>query len=516
MREKLSPKVAVAVVYVAAMFMNIMDITIVNVALPSIGKDLHSNQLDQISISFLVSLAIFIPASGWIGDRYGNRRVFLVALTLFTGASVLCGISTDFNELVAFRFLQGVGGGLLTPVGTAMLFRTFPPAERVKASAILVIPTTVAPAAGPLLGGILVTHASWHWVFLVNLPIGLIALVFGLVFLREPGAESPAAFDLRGFLLSGPGLALLLYGISEGPAKGWASTQVTVPIAIGLVLLAVMVRVELATARPLVSLRLFAEPLFGSASTIITAFAATLFGSSFVLTIYLQEGLHRSAEQTGLITFTQAIGVLIGAQLASRVFYARLGPRRLTTGAVVLYTVFIASLVFVEPGVSLWWLRLQLFVLGLCMGNVFVPLQAVAFAQISQRETGQASSLFNTMRQLGGALGVALGYTIVTEVGPFTASSRGPAVHLAAFRWAFVASALLVALMIPVAMRIRDDLAAATVIKRTPKRSPGENAATAGEMSPPADALGAAQPQDVPTPTAAQVPVDAGWVGDRA
>ena len=161
-----------------------------------------------------------------------------------------------------------------------------------------------------------------------------------------------------------------------------------------------MIRVELATTNPLVSLRLFAEPLFGASSTIITAFAAVLFGSSFVLSLYIQEGLGKSAEQTGLITFTQAIGVLIGAQLATRLIYPRLGPRRMTTVGLTAYALIVASLVFVEPGVSLWWLRLQLFGMGLCMGNVFIPLQAIAFAQISPRETGQASALFNTMRQL--------------------------------------------------------------------------------------------------------------------
>jgi EmrB/QacA subfamily drug resistance transporter len=471
-RRAVTPKVAVAIVYIAAMFMTIMDITIVNVALPSIGRDLHSAQLDQVSIAFLVSLAIFIPASGWIGDRFGTRRVFLIALGLFTGASVLCGVSTNFTELVGFRFLQGVGGGLLTPVGTAMLFRTFPPAERVKASAIIVIPTTVAPAAGPLLGGVLVLHASWHWVFLVNLPIGLAALLFGVVFLTEPGGERPGRFDLRGFLLSGSGLAALLYGISEGPVKGWSSAQVLAPVLAGLVLLAVMVPVELRTAKPLVSLRLFAEPLFGATSTILTAFAAVLFGSAFILSIYLQEGLHHNAEQTGLITFSQAIGVLVGAQVATRFIYPRVGPRRMTAGALTFYAVFVASLVFVEPGVSLWWLRLQLFAIGLCMGNLFIPLQAAAFAQISPQETGQASALFNTMRQLGGALGVALVYTIVSEIGLFTRTTHGPVVDIAAFRWAFVACALVIASVIPLALRIRDDLAAATIVRRPGKVEP--------------------------------------------
>ncbi|MBV9047364.1 MAG: MFS transporter, partial [Solirubrobacterales bacterium] len=185
MRGRISEKVAVSVVFVAAMFMSIMDVTIVNVALPRIGHDFRvtPTAVDGISIAFLVSLAVFIPASGWLGDRYGGRRVLLAAIVVFTGASALCGASTSLGELVAFRVLQGVGGGMLAPVGMAMLFRAFPPEERIRASSILVVPTALAPALGPVLGGLLVTDLSWRWVFFVNVPIGLAAFAFGLLFL---------------------------------------------------------------------------------------------------------------------------------------------------------------------------------------------------------------------------------------------------------------------------------------------------------------------------------------------
>src|SRR5580693_647595 len=150
-RIHINPKVSVSVVFVAAMFMNIMDITIVNVALPSIGRQFHE------TTGYLVSLAVFIPAAGWLGDRFGSKRMLLFAIAVFTGASVLCGLAQSLPELVAFRVLQGVGGGMLTPVGMAMLFRTFPPEERVRASSILTVPTALAPAIGPVIGGLLVT-----------------------------------------------------------------------------------------------------------------------------------------------------------------------------------------------------------------------------------------------------------------------------------------------------------------------------------------------------------------------
>src|ERR1700679_3034654 len=220
----MSQKVAVGVVFVAAMFMSIMDVTIVNVALPPPPRDfkVSPTAVDAISIAFLVSLAVFIPASGWLGDRFGGKRVLLTAIVVFTAASALCGVAQSLGELVFFRVLQGVGGGMLAPVGLAMLFRAFPPAERIRASAILTVPTTFAPALGPVLGGLLVTDLSWRWVFYVNVPIGAVAFVFGLIFLRTGGAQAnPGRFDLAGFLLSGIGLGALMYGVSEGPNKGW-------------------------------------------------------------------------------------------------------------------------------------------------------------------------------------------------------------------------------------------------------------------------------------------------------
>src|SRR6201999_3219823 len=185
------------------MFMSIMDATIVNVALPTIGRDFKvaSTAVDSIAIAFLVSLAVFIPASGWLGDRFGGKRVLLTAIVVFTAASALCGLASSLGELVAFRVLQGAGGGMLAPVGMAMLFRVFPPEERIRASAILVVPTAFAPALGPVLGGLLVKYLSWRWVFFVNLPIGTAALIFGFIFLPSRREATAGRFDVPGFLL---------------------------------------------------------------------------------------------------------------------------------------------------------------------------------------------------------------------------------------------------------------------------------------------------------------------------
>src|SRR5579864_6164395 len=218
----MNQKIAVSVVFVAAMFMNIMDATIVNVALPTLGREFHvrPDSVDTVAIGYLVSLAVFIPASGWLGDRFGGRRILLISIVIFTVASALCGAATSLGELVAFRILQGAGGGLMVPVGMALLFRTFPPAERIRASSILVVPTAIAPALGPVLGGLFVTDVSWRWVFYVNLPIGLAAFLFGLYFLQEQHEHAAGTFDIIGFVLSASGLGLAMYGVSEGPFRG--------------------------------------------------------------------------------------------------------------------------------------------------------------------------------------------------------------------------------------------------------------------------------------------------------
>ena len=292
MAPRISQRVAVGTVFVAAMFMTILDVTIVNVALPTIGRDfgVSATAVDGISIAFLVSLAVTIPASGWLGDRYGGKRVMLAAIALFTAASALCGVASSLGELVAFRILQGAGGGMLVPVGMAMLYRVFPPDERIKAAAILTVPTTFAPALGPVLGGLFVTELSWRWVFYVNLPIGAAAFTFGAIFLRQPAQAEPGRFDLAGFLLSGLGLGLLMYGVSEGPDLGWHDTQVQATIAAGAVLLAAMVAVELRSPAPMVDLRLLRNRLFRSGNGVMVLASIAFLGTLYAISLYFQDG----------------------------------------------------------------------------------------------------------------------------------------------------------------------------------------------------------------------------------
>jgi EmrB/QacA subfamily drug resistance transporter len=478
-QARIGQKVAVSVVFVAAMFISIMDVTIVNVALPTIGREFSvtPTAVDSISIAFLVSLAVFIPASGWLGDRFGGKRVLLIAIAVFTIASALCGLASSLGELVAFRILQGAGGGMLAPVGMAMLFRAFPPEERIRASAILTVPTAFAPALGPVLGGLLVTELSWRWVFYVNVPIGAAAIAFGALFLRQSAESHPGRFDLPGFLLSGIGLGLLMYGVSEGPDLGWGSATVLGTIAAGLVLLVAMVVVELRTAEPIVALRLFGNRLFRSANGVMIPASIAFLGTLFVISLYYQDGRGLSALGSGLSTFPEAIGVMLGAQLSSRVLYPLLGPRRHIAIGLAGTSLSIGLLALLTAQSSLWWARLLMFSLGFAMAQVFVPTQAAAFATISPAATGRASTTFNALRQLGGAIGVALLTTVIVLVGSTHRVAGHEVANLAAYRITFLVAAAVCLVGVASALTIRDAEAAATIPARRGRRAVAPEAA---------------------------------------
>ena len=443
MASRVSQKVAVSVVYVAAMFMTIMDATIVNVALPTIGRSfgVPSTSVASVSIYYLVSLAVFISASGWLGDRFGGKRVLLSAIVVFTVASALCGTAESLTQLDIYRVLQGAGGGMMAPVGLAMLFRVFPPAERVRASSILTVPTTLAPALGPVVGGLLVTELSWRWVFYVNVPLGVLALAFGVLFLQGGNVLQPGPFDATGFVLAGTGLGLLMYGVSEGPIRGWSSAVVQATIAAGTILLAVLVVVELRKQQPLIDLRLLGNRLFRSCNGVMLLASAAFIGTLYVVSLFFQDARGLSALAAGLSTFPEAFGVMAGAQLASRWLYPILGPRRNITAGLVGVAISIGLMSLVGAQTSLWWMRLLMLCLGLAMAQVFVPAQAAAFATISPEATGRASTMFNVGRQLGSATGVAVFTTVIVAVGATKVVAGQVTPNLAAYHAAFLVAA---------------------------------------------------------------------------
>lgn len=465
MRFSPNQKLVVATVYVCAMLLNSLDSTIVNVALATLAREFKvpPDSIDTVVTAYLVSLAVFIPVSGWLGDRWGTKRTFLLALGLFTGASALCGMAQSIDQIVLFRILQGAGGGLLTPVGMAMLYRTFPPADRVNVSRILMFATILGPALGPVIGGFLIEHASWRWIFYVNLPVGISATIFGLLFLREHREEGAGSFDLPGFLLAGIGFGTFMYAIGRGPVAGWTDPQVIGFGAVGFIALVAWVMVEQRVRNPMVHLHLLSNRLFRGALK-VSFFTSTAFmGTLFLMPLFLQEAKGVSPLQSGLTTFPEALGVVVSTQVVARL-YPRIGPRRLMSGGLTFVALVIASLTLIDLGTSLWIVRIQMFLLGFGIAYVFLPNQVASMATITSAQTGRASTLSMVQRQLGGAVGVALLSSTLTVAA--SVSGAGNALSEGAFHAAFLVGAGLALIGALVAQGIPDEDAHETMVAR--------------------------------------------------
>ncbi|MGH2558466.1 MAG: DHA2 family efflux MFS transporter permease subunit [Thermomicrobiales bacterium] len=471
-------KIVVAVVYVCGMLMNSLDSTIVTVALATLGREFNVDpaSIESVVIGYLVSLAVFIPASGWLGDRFGTKRIFLIALTLFTGASAMCGLADSLGQLIAFRVLQGAGGGLLTPVGMAMLFRTFPPSERVGVARVLMFATILGPALGPVVGGLLIEQLSWRWAFYVNVPVGLSALLFGLLFLHEHKEPTAGRFDLPGFLLAGSGFALVMFALSEGPNRDWTSPEILTCGVTGALILATFAIVELRVAAPMVQLRLLSNRLFRS-TLLVNFFAAGAFlGTLFLVPLFLQAARGDSPLSSGLTTFPEAIGVVVSTQFVARL-YPRIGPRRLMASGLLFVAASIALISTVGLDTNLWIVRGLMFMLGVGMANVFLPNQAASLATISREATGRATTLSSVQRQLGAATGIAMVSTVLAAVGVAQVDAAGSDVpHLAAYRAAFLAAAGFALIGAFLALMVPDRDAASTMRPRAAREVPPEPA----------------------------------------
>ncbi len=405
---RIRPKVAVVLVYTAAMCMNGLDSTIVNPALFTIAGDFGRpvSAANTVETAFLVALALALPVAGWLGDRLGTKRVFLGALAAFTAASAVCGLAPDLTTLVVARAAQGLAGGLLTPVGMTLLFRAFPPEERVKLSKVLIVPTALMPALGPPLGGFLTEHLSWHWLFFVNVPVGTAAVLLGVMGLREHVEGTPGPFDRVGFLLATPALGLLTYALGFGPSQGWTRPPVAVSAVLGALLLTAAIIHQLRVREPLLRLRLLGDRVYGSASVLALVSAAGLMGVLFVFPLLYQAALGASALDAGLSVFPEALGLMLASQAVDRLL-PRLGPRRLAAPALLLASGVFAALA--APGVAEngWAVRGLMFAVGLVLGTAVLTIQIAGFETVAPADMGQAMGLFQITRTLGGALGIA-------------------------------------------------------------------------------------------------------------
>lgn len=445
--------------------MTILNGTAVNVAFPSLAQSfgVESTDIEWVALAFFLALASVIPAAGWLGDRFGTKRMFLVALALFVVGSLLCAGAQSVNQLIVFRVVQGLGAGIITPIGSAMLFRAFPLSERATATVGVLSVAVVAPAVGPVLGGLLVDNASWRWIFLVNLPLGLVGFGLGWRWLREEVQAGAESFDLGGLILSTGGISLLIFALSRGPDFGWASGTIIGAVVVGIAALSALVVLELRLEQPMLALRLLADRLFRTVNIGAGMVYAGFFGWIFVLPLYLQDLRGFSATQSGLMQAPQAAGVFLVSNLLGKRIYRAVGPRRLLMVGTLGAALVTASYGLFDLDTSRWILALGAFARGSSLGFVFVSIQTAVYASISRADTGRATSIFNTQRQVASAAGLALAATVITSRIDAVGGELAPAAdRLGAYQWAFVAMGLLILPAAFVSWFIHDEDAAAT------------------------------------------------------
>jgi len=453
-------KRAMVIVFILTLFVQILDATIVNVAIPTLADEfgVSATRIDRAIIGYLVGLAVFIPASAWLADRFGARRVFLISLTLFTVASALCGMSQTLNQLLMFRILQGIGSGIMGPLGAAMLYRAFPQNERAKAATAVIGVAVIAPAIGPVLGGVLIETLSWRWIFLVNIPIGIFAFVVEFLVVRDFRGEKRTPFDYVGFLLAGVGLGGTLYGVTVAQDLGWTAPLVVLTIGAGIGSLIALPFQARRVEYPLLRFEVFRAPIFRALQVVAFPTYAAFIGVIFLLPVYMQSLRGFSALETGLATFPQAIGVWISSQVVGRRFYMKVGPRRLLLIGLTGGLVVGLALAQVDLSTGLWTIRTLMFARGLALGLAFIAIQTAIYSQTSVEDTGQATALFSANRQSAPAFGVAL-------VAAILAGSSGSEAEpvLGDYRLAFVISGLVFVPAIVATFWVHDSDAAATL-----------------------------------------------------
>jgi len=409
----------VAGVVVLGAIMSILDITVVSVALKTFQSefDATSAEVAWTMTGYTLALASVIPLTGWAADRFGTKRLYLLAVLLFAAGSALCAAANSLEVLVAFRVVQGIGGGMLMPLGMTILTRAAGPERVGRVMAVLGIPMLLGPIFGPILGGALIDSASWHWIFLINVPIGAIAITYAAVVLPKDHVEPSETFDWLGMVLLSPGLAAFLYGISSIPSAGtvW-DRQVLVPAVLGALLIIAFVPWALArrNIHPLVDLRLFSNPRMSVAVVAMSLFAIAFFGASLLFPLYFQSVRGENALGAGLLLAPQGIGAMLTMPVAG-VLADRIGPGKIVMAGIVVITIGMGMFTQLTETTSYAFLLSALFVMGLGMGATMMPIMSAALQTLQDHTIARGSTLMNIVQQVAASIGTAVFSVLLTN-----------------------------------------------------------------------------------------------------
>jgi EmrB/QacA subfamily drug resistance transporter len=413
----------VAGVVVLGAIMSILDITVVAVAQRTF-QDIFGKTQAQVAwtaTGYTLALATVIPLTGWAADRFGTKRLYILAIVLFTAGSALCSTASSLEMLVFFRVLQGLGGGMLMPLGMTILTRAAGPERLGRVMAILGVPMLLGPIFGPILGGWLIDIASWHWIFLINVPIGIIAAVYAWRVLEPDDVHPSESFDFIGMLLLSPGLALFLYGVSSIPAAKQehhtmftANVVITSLLGIALTVAFVPWALRKHNIHPLVQLRLFTNRYMTVAVITMTLFAMAFFGASLLFTLYFQQVRGESPLSSGWLVAPQGFGAMLTMPVAG--FLAdKIGPGKVVLTGLVLDTVGMAMLIPVDEKTSYAYIITSFVVMGLGMGSTMMPVFTAALASLKDHDIARGSTLMNITQQIAISMGTALFSVLLTD-----------------------------------------------------------------------------------------------------
>ncbi len=401
-------------------FMAVLDSTIVSVAFPKMMAvfGVSVDQIEWIMTAYLLAFAVALPSSGWIADRFGYKLTYMLGLGLFTLGSLFCSLSWSENILIAFRIFQGIGAGFLMPVGMAIVTRTFPPNQRGVALGFWGIAAAASVSLGPLAGGYLVDNFSWHAIFDINVPVGIIGIMAVFIIQGEYKNKVRHPFDLGGFITMTLGLGSLLLAFATGNSSwntgGWSSPFILANFFIATISIVLFVIIEMTIAHPILNLKLLKNYNFGLSSAIMFIFGMAFFGNAFLLPIYLQNSLGYTALQAGLVFFPVGILQAFISPLAGQLT-DRLNPKIPAMMGVVILGISLYLFSFFSLQTTHAQIMFPLYLRGIGIGLIFTPLTAIALLDIPKPQLAQASGLFNTIRQIGGSFGIAALGTLLTE-----------------------------------------------------------------------------------------------------